>query len=344
MAKIKKTANGRYHAQVFSHTEDGKRKYVSFTGDTKQEVQLRVAEFQLNKKNESRPQNITVETAIKRYIESKSNLLSPKTHLTYLSYDHYYKPIANVKIGNLSSNDMQTFINNLSKDVAPKTVANIYGLLRSAVTQFCDRSFNVRLPERLDIDYNVPTDADINRLIQNANPRLKLAIILGAQGLRRGEVASLKYADVLYDFNAILIHSDMVLGPDGWVYKEIPKTKNSIRRLIVPKEVIDMIGYGEPDSYILGILPSTITSDFINLRNKLGIKCRFHDLRHYMASILHAIGVPDSYIMERGGWKNDKVLKSVYRNTLSDKTIQFTKMANDYFQQNVLENQKESNA
>lgn len=29
---------------------------------------------------------------------------------------------------------------------------------------------------------------------------------------------------------------------------------------------------------------------------------RFHDLRHYSANVLHALGIPDAYIMERGGW------------------------------------------
>ncbi|MBR0090420.1 MAG: site-specific integrase, partial [Lachnospiraceae bacterium] len=62
-----------------------------------------------------------------------------------------------------------------------------------------------------------------------------------------------------------------------------------------------------------------------------GMKCRFHDLRHYSASILHAIGVPDQYIMERGGWSDDRVLKAVYRNTLDDQSKAFTKKANDYF-------------
>lgn len=38
---------------------------------------------------------------------------------------------------------------------------------------------------------------------------------------------------------------------------------------------------------------------------------RFHDLRYYSASIMHAIGVPDVYIMERGGWSSDKTLKKI---------------------------------
>lgn len=50
---------------------------------------------------------------------------------------------------------------------------------------------------------------------------------------------------------------------------------------------------------------------------------------------MHAIGVPDQYIMERGGWTDDRVLKEVYRNTLSDKTKLFAAMTNKYLSENI---------
>jgi len=45
---------------------------------------------------------------------------------------------------------------------------------------------------------------------------------------------------------------------------------------------------------------------------------RFHDLRHYSASIMHAIGIPDQYIMRYRGWGSNAVLKAIYRNTPDD--------------------------
>lgn len=59
---------------------------------------------------------------------------------------------------------------------------------------------------------------------------------------------------------------------------------------------------------------------------------RFHDLRHYSASIQHALGIPDAYIMQRGGWKNDGVLKQVYRHTLEEKTAEMNRKVNGYFE------------
>ena len=59
---------------------------------------------------------------------------------------------------------------------------------------------------------------------------------------------------------------------------------------------------------------------------------RFHDLRHYSASIMHAIGIPDQYIMRRGGWGSDTVLKAIYRNTLDDYQQKFADQTNAYFE------------
>lgn len=336
--KARKLPSGRWNCSVFSHMEDGKRKYASFTAETKAEAMRQALEYKVNKKNENKPQDLTIEKVVDKYIDSKSNVISPSTLKEYLGYKKYYLNLANIKIGSLNSMDLQNFINDISKDKSPKTVRNIYGLLISAIKMYSDRNYRVTLPQRQNPERNIPTDADIKNLLANANKTLKLAIILGSQGLRRGEICALKYSDILYDFNAIYIHADMVLGKDGWVYKPTAKTSTSTRRVVLPKEVIDLFQNGnkKEDDYILGVLPSTITSDFINLRNKLGLKCRFHDLRHYSASIMHSLGVPDVYIMERNGWRSDKTLKSIYRNSLSDKSAHFTSIANDYFTETIL--------
>ena len=74
-------------------------------------------------------------------------------------------------------------------------------------------------------------------------------------------------------------------------------------------------------------------------RTKLGIeRFRFHDLRHYSASIMHAIGIPDQYIMERGGWATDATLKKVYRHALQDKNQEMINKANDYFSSYATQN------
>lgn len=342
MAKAKKLASGSWRVQVFSHFEtvDGQKKarYRSFTAPTKAEAEMLASQFANDKKRYSRA-NLTVSEAVQKYIQAKEGVLSPATIRTYeqISKSHLTK-IGPIMIDSLTSSDLQNWISTLSATLSAKTVKNVYGLVVSAVSLYTEKSFKVTLPTRQATQYNIPTDADVSLLIKEARPDLKLAITLAAVGtLRRGEICALKYKDVLPDFSGIYVHSDMVLDKNKkWIHKDMPKTSDSVRRIELPKKVMDMIGTGEPEDYVIQSTPAAISDAFSRLRTRLGMSCRFHDLRHYAASILHAIGVPDQYIMERGGWSTDGTLKAVYRNTLSDKSKQFSDKANDYFGKNLL--------
>jgi integrase len=71
---------------------------------------------------------------------------------------------------------------------------------------------------------------------------------------------------------------------------------------------------------IIDVNPSVISDRFRDYIRTLNLEnvFRFHDLRHYSASIMHAIGIPDVYIMQRGGWATDHVMKTVYRNAIDE--------------------------
>ena len=68
------------------------------------------------------------------------------------------------------------------------------------------------------------------------------------------------------------------------------------------------------------------------LRNKLGIRIRFHDLRGYFASIGAALGVPDVYMSDFGGWRrNSSVLKEVYQNVIETEEEKYSGRMTNHF-------------
>lgn len=318
-------------AVVFSHRDpNGKRHYKSITAPTKREWKQKEAEFLALRKGKS-SDDMTVRDCVEQYIASKEGVLSPSTIRGYRMYQKHFESIGDIMLTRLDASDLQYFVSNLSEDHSPKSVSNIYSLLVSSISVLDDRRFKVSLPSKVPMTYHTPTDDDVNLLIASASHEMKICIALAAIGtLRRGEVCALDYSDVLYDFNAVFVHRDIVQDKYGkWVLKDMPKTSGSIRRVMFPKEVIELIGHGEGRIY--PHTPAVLTNSFTRLRDRLGLSCRFHDLRHYAASTMHALGVPDKYIMERGGWTDDRVLKAVYQNTLSDKNKMFTRLTNDYF-------------
>ena len=59
-----------------------------------------------------------------------------------------------------------------------------------------------------------------------------------------------------------------------------------------------------------------ISSDVSAVYGKLSAP---DSVRHYCASYLHSQGIPDAYIMARGGWATPHVMNKVYRHAMKDK-------------------------
>ena len=317
MPKIERLPSGNYRIRV-TDSITGKRK--SITAPTRAEVQRMAAEY-LYFENR-RTGDVAISDAINEYIENRKAVLSPSTYREYKNTaNRYYDSIAAFTVGSIQSEDVQRFVNALS-------VRNIYGLLNSAITALApDKYIRVTLPQKKPVVRHIPTDDDIKALLSLSSGDLKKAILLASVGtLRRGEVCALEYSDI--KDNSIHVHADMVISEHGFVVKEIPKNSSSDRYIIFPEKVIDELGTGE--GRVVPWSPSWLYDNFAKVRDELHLECRFHDLRHYAASIMHALGVPDQYIMERGGWSSDVTLKSVYRNVLEDKKNEFTDRTNDY--------------
>lgn len=105
-----------------------------------------------------------------------------------------------------------------------------------------------------------------------------------------------------------------------WVVREATKTGKSRRQVeVAPFIITKLLGYKSKSEFIIDRLPDTISKEFIDIRNELGLSFRFHDLRHYNASIMLALGVPDKYAMERMGYSTPATLKKVYQHTMREK-------------------------
>lgn len=86
MAKAKKLASGKWRTLVYAGKDaTEKRVYESFTADTRKESEYLAAQFALDKK--SRPDDITLSEAIRKYIDAKEAVLSPATIRGYRSLE-----------------------------------------------------------------------------------------------------------------------------------------------------------------------------------------------------------------------------------------------------------------
>ena len=316
---------------------DGKYKYKSFTAKTKKEAEYMAAEF-MGKKSGNYDSKMTVGEAIEEYIKFHKAVSSPSTVAGWRKDQrNYFDAVNHITVASFDTKQAQRFVSGLAdRGLSPKTIRNAYGLLSAAVRyQDPDKTLRPILPQKKNYQQKPPTDAEVKQLIAEANGDLKKAIVLAAVGtLRRSEVCGLEFSDV--EGNFIHVQRVVVLDENkNWITKNVPKTSASERWVEYPPEVIELLGTGE--GRIIQKTPDQISGGFRRLKNRLGITCRFHDLRGYAASIMHALGIPDEYVLKRGGWKNDTVLKSVYRNILEDKLSHFIDLSNEYAVTHILE-------
>lgn len=146
--------------------------------------------------------------------------------------------------------------------------------------------------------------------------------------MRRGEICALTIDDVKDGY--IIVNKSKVYGKGGkWVIN-YANTKSEERKVYIPKILEDKI---RKKGYIFKYSPTALSKRQVALQKKLGMEhFSLHKLRHYYASISHALGVPDAYILQTGGWKTDHVMKSVYRHALKDREDEMNKKAVEHIE------------
>lgn len=283
---------------------------------------------------------MTIKQAIHIYIESRSNVLSPSTKREYQkSLRLYFLEIGDIHISKTSNQILQKWINDLSYDRSPKTVRNIWSLLHAALRMHAPgKQFTVDFPKKRKTRINIPSEENISQLIQSCRSEdLRTAIILAScMGLRRSEICALKWSDIRED-HFLIIDKAIVIDDQNRAITKQPKTISSNRILEVPEKVLQYLNYikllnkPKPDSYIVPLKPDGLTKRFVKLRNRYDIVCRFHDLRHYYASVLVALNIPDIYAMEMMGHSTPGMLKKVYQHIMEFKMKDSTEKVNTYF-------------
>ena len=348
MATAKKLPSGSWRCQVLSHTEEytkpdgtiGKRKIrKSFTCDDptkrgKRICEQMAAEWAASKEQHSPvAESLTFGEALEDYISSRENILSPCTIRDYRGTQrNYIQSLMGIKIDAITQEDIQKAINLEAVKLSPKTVRNIHGLVSAVLRVYRpSMALNTALPKKKRIQLYIPSDEEVKILMNTVEgTELEIPVLLAAFGpMRRGEICALEQSDI--NGNIVHVSKNMVRTIDNqWIIKA-PKSFAGDRYIDFPDDVIERLP--KRPGRIVDLNPGQLTDKFEKCLKKCDLPhFRFHDLRHYSASILHALGIPDVYIMQRGGWGNDGTLKAVYRHALSDKAQEMNKLANEHFE------------
>lgn len=316
MPTIKLLPSGSYHCQVMVL---GKRKSV--TKDSYEEclsaamelLSKRIAKSEILDKA-AKGKDITLEQVLDLYIEARSNVVSPSTFRGYKQIkNHRFSDVMGKRV---SSINWQMVLNDEAEKSSPKTIANAWGLVKSALTEYGYEVPKVTLPQIPKKEY-VFLQPDQTKTFINAvrNERFELFFLLALHGLRCSEILALDVSKNITS-KAILIRGAKVQSEDGFVIKQTNKTYSSTRDMpiIIPRVTELLKGLSAKQKQaLIPRLPDVPRKHLKRICKENNLpNVGFHGLRHSFASLCYHLGISEMETMRLGGWADINVMRKIY--------------------------------
>jgi len=324
--KAVKLPSGSYRVQK---SVDGVRYSITFDHKpSNKEITIAIAQIM---EDSSKGEKGSFELFANKYIDNRSNVVSPATTRTYQTkLKQISKEFKTLKLYEITNESVQVEINKFSVDHAPKTVKTTYGFIASVLGEYRpNMSLKVKLPQAIKKDEYEPTTEDIKRILKDAEGTpYHIAYQLGVMGMRRGEICACLIEDL--KGNELWIHRSKVYIDNEWIVKESPKTDASNRKLPLPESLADEI---RESGAIFDGHPNALNKAIHRAQKRLGIpEFKFHALRSYFASYASSMNIPEADILAIGGWSTPSIMRSVYRKSMEEsKRESFKKIADSLF-------------
>ena len=339
MATAKKLASGNWRCRAYiGEDENGKKITKSFTAPTKKEAEFLAAQY-LNE-HHADGENQTFLQLYNNMIELKRPVVSPGTYREFVRdiNNDYFDIVKNIPAKKIDSILVQKMINSwIKKGLSPKTIANKYTNFRSAMrTVYKNIDYDVLMPEKERPDIYIPTDEEVRQLITaSKDTPVEVAILLGAyMGMREAEIAALRWERVDLDKRLLVVAEATTIDVDNNTILKKPKSAAGNRTMPIPEIVLDALlrHRNDDEERVVPLSCAAIYKRFKRILKHTGIHdFRFHDLRHYYASVMLSLSVPDKYAMERMGHTTNSTLKNVYQHTMKSKQDEISAQLDAFF-------------
>ena len=333
MATPKKLPSGNWRMQVYiGKDEDGKRLYRSITASSKKDCIIKAT---LMDKSNKPKVKITVKEAVEEYILLRKEVLSPSTVRGYeKTLRCHLESVAKVSVCDLDRDRVQKLVNTLARALSTKTVKNTIGLLHSAVKGLViEDIFDVRMPQDKPTDINIPSQANAAKLVEAVKGlEIELPVLLAMQcGLRMSEVLGLKKSDADFEAGTLTIRRAIVIDEVGAAVEKSPKSFKGNRTVPMPPKVAELLKATDGTGYAVKLSAAAIVQRLDHVMRANDIPhIRFHDLRHYFASVCLLLNMPERYAMEFMGHSTPGMLKK-YQHIMDEEKKRLGSQLSNFF-------------
>ena len=329
----------RYQLTVDVGVVDGKRKQLRKRYKTEREARaaLDAVRGDVAKGKYVQPSKITVAQACEDWLASKHGLKPSTLHGHRVNLATALAALGEVEVQKLSKRHIDDLVTALRagglvsptgkprKSWSPRSVNYMLGLLTAVLRDQMRQGHVVRnvaeLIDRIPADPKPPdtfAPAELQAVLDHIDgDRYAIAWQLALTGLRRGEVAGLRWSDIDLTGRTLQISSTRLRFGKHLV-EDTPKSRASRRTLPIPDhlaaalrtaraiQAADRLALGEEyqasgyvvvDEWGAALSPHALTSRWARMLKAAGVRhIRFHDARHTCGTLMHLQDVPIAVI------------------------------------------------
>ena len=278
--------------------------------------------------------------------------IRPTTQETYESRIrlHIIPEIGNIPLNKLTQNDLQQFYGRLKKSgrkrftdkygegLSDRMVRMCHATCRSALEKAVqdglirvNPAIGCKLPPKKAREMQVLTREELQRFLIQAQAEgyYELFLLDLATGLRRGELLALQWNDLDFETGVLTISKQVSLVR-GKIVMSVPKTKSSIRKLVLPPAVVQVLWEYRESVHSRWMFPSPVLEDMplnpgsvydrlqLILEHANCKQVRFHDLRHTFATLALQNGMDVKTLSAMLGHVSAATTLDIYTHSTSD--------------------------
>ncbi len=311
--------DGRWEGRYVTHyDEKGLPKTKSVLAKTKSECVEKLKKLKVEcgeiKTDRLRPDMKFANWLIFWYENYSKPKLRPTTQMSYENniFNHIIPALGDIKLNELTQNLLQQFYANIKSNgrkrlaehygagLSDRSVRSIHITCKTALERAVSENLikanpctNCKLPPKKSKEMQVLTTEELQRFLIQAKYEgfYELFLLELTTGLRRGEILSVLWDDINLETGELKIDKQ-VLRINGKLTVSTPKTKASIRTIIIPQSVCEVLKKHKEKTNSRWLFPSPrlddIPLDPSWCRKKLQKilehanckKVKFHELRH----------------------------------------------------------------
>lgn len=349
--------------KTVGHKADGTPIRKPFYGNGKKDANNKAIEYMNKLKNGLTLDFETVvidELIYKWLFQVKRNEVKPSSFQSYEgTYRNYIKDsdIAQIKVYNAKSIQIQEYYNKLGKSKTYSQIKKLNKLLKQFFFYAEREGFilknpcnNITIPGKSvkksvkpEIEYfNEEEIEQLKKAFKNHKFKNLILMALGT-GLRQGELLALRWENVHLDDKYLEVKETVktVYVFDDKGNKELktiyntPKTSNSIRKVDLPDNLIDMLSKMKKDSEFVfnengePISAKTLWGNWKKVLSENNINYKkFHALRHTYATMLLSRGVDLKTVQDLMG-HSDIAITQIYLHVLPKTKVAAVNRIND---------------